>query len=283
MFIFHPASIGSSLPDSKLWARCWVGGQWQEPTETLTPETLKQEDEETAEGETGTRLDRSGFSPSSFCLPDVAWRTAICSGECAEPLDGGHGIILTCGPTVPLDGGRGIILTYGLTFPVTSGLPALVSSWSESVCSLPFSHDSEKASCYREEGFLPAHSSRAQSIVAGKAEWACEASGLHSREREGERDKGRYSVSFLLFWPGLQHREWCCPRPPHLNLKPPWKLPHWNTQRCLLGDSELSHVGHEDESLWCGRRASQLLVQSGSESCVICFLYCTDMEGCVWM
>lgn len=117
-------------------------------------ETLKQENEETAEGETGTRLDRSGFSPSSFCLPDVARRTAICSGECAVPLDGRPDMILTRGPT----------------FPLTSGSPALVSSWSGSVCLLPFSHDSDKAS-HREEGFLPAHSSRAQSIVGEKAWW----------------------------------------------------------------------------------------------------------------
>lgn len=131
-----------------------MGGQWQEPTETPTPETLKQEGEETAEGETGTRLDRSGFSPSSFCLPDVARRTAICSGERAVPLDGGPGTILTCGPT----------------FPLTSGSPALVSSWTGSMCLFPFSRDSDKAG-HREEGFLPAHSSRAQSIVEEKVWW----------------------------------------------------------------------------------------------------------------
>lgn len=66
----------------------------------------------------------------------------------------------------------------------------------------------------RVEIFILAHSLRVRSIMAGKAwQQECEAAGIHFICRQ-EADSDGFCVlnlSSLLFSPGLQAMEWCCP------------------------------------------------------------------------
>lgn len=97
------------------------------------------------EGEAGTRLGCSGFSPSSSAsqMRHGGQVAVLCSGEWTGLLGGGPSVVLTHGPTVPL------------TFRFISSCPLF-----------RFLMSLRKAAIGRQASFWL--SSRAQSIVAGK-------------------------------------------------------------------------------------------------------------------